>query len=252
MIFPTYIDELIRILHRIATEQSANIAEAGRLLAGAVERGGVAHVFGSGHSHMIAEEAFYRAGGLIPVNPILDGRLAFFHGAIESTRAEREEGYVANLLTRERIEACDLAIIASNSGRNAAPIELALEMASRGIGVVAITNVAQSSRACSRHSSGKKLFEIAQVVIDTYVPEGDAVLKLPAVPYSVGPASTVAGSAIVNSIVIEAAADLARRGKPVPIFPSGNSGTVTEEDLLELCRPFKERIRYLNHSESLS
>jgi uncharacterized phosphosugar-binding protein len=251
MLFTAYIDELHRILNRIASEQSVSIARAGVMLASAIERGGVGHVFGSGHSHMIAEEAFFRAGGLIPINPVLDQRLAFFDGALESTRAEREEGYVRTLLARQHIELNDVAIVASNSGRNAAPIEFALEMKARGVDVIAITNVAQSSRAASRHSSGKRLFELGSVVIDTFVPEGDAILRFPGIAYSVGPASTVAGAAIVNSIMIEAAAELARAGKAVPVFPSANSGDITEEDLLEMCRPYRDRIRYLNRSENL-
>jgi uncharacterized phosphosugar-binding protein len=251
MLFTAYIDELHRILKRIASEEFSGIARAGSMLMSTIERGGVAHVFGSGHSHMIAEEAFFRAGGLIPINPILDQRLAFLDGALESTRAERKEGYVRALLARHRIEADDLAIVASNSGRNAAPIEFALEMKAHGLDVIAITNVAQSSRAASRHSSGKRLFELASVVIDTYVPEGDAILRCPGVPYSVGPASTVAAAAIINSIIIEAAAELARAGKPVPVFPSANSGDVTEEEFLGMCRPYQYRIRYLKQPETL-
>jgi uncharacterized phosphosugar-binding protein len=250
MLFTAYFDELRRILERIAAEQAAAIAGAGLMLASAIDRGGVGHVFGSGHSHMIAEEAFYRAGGLIPINPVLDQRLAFFAGALESTRAEREQGYVRTLLAREHIEPHDVAIIASNSGRNSAPIEFALETRARGVGVIAITNLAQSSRVDSRHSSGKRLFELASIVIDTCVPEGDAVLQLPGVAYSIGPASTVIGAAIVNSIVIEAAAELARAGKPVPVFPSANSGNVTEEMLLEMCRPFQNRIRFFNPAKT--
>jgi uncharacterized phosphosugar-binding protein len=195
---------------------------------------------------MIAEEAFYRAGGLTAVNPILDERLAFFHGALESTRAEREEGYARALLSREQIAPEDTAILISNSGRNSAPVEMALEMKLRGIETIAITNVTQSARATSRHSSGKRLFEVADIVIDTCLGEGDAVLKLHGVAQPVGPSSTVAGAAVMNSIMIEAAAELVRMGKQAPVFPSANLASTTEETLSALFRPYRDRIRYLD------
>jgi uncharacterized phosphosugar-binding protein len=251
MYFVDYIQELVAILRRIAREQAPGILEAGRMVAGAVASGGVVHIFGAGHSHMMAEEAFFRAGGLAAVNPILDERLSFFHGALESTRIEREEGYARTLLSRERVSAGDVGIVVSNSGRNAAPVEMALEMRARGISVIAITNVAQSAGATSRHSSGKRLFEIADVVIDTYVPAGDAVVPMPGLERRVGAASTVAGAAILNSIVIEAAGELARLGTAAPIFPSANIEGATEQTLLELFRPYHDRIRYLDGPEAL-
>jgi uncharacterized phosphosugar-binding protein len=246
MLFVDYIDQLCSILRRIAVEQAASITAAGHLVATAVADGGVVHVFGAGHSHMMAEEAFFRAGGLAAVNPILDQPLSFFHGALESTRIEREEGYASRLLSRECINAADIGIVVSNSGRNAAPVEMALEMRSRAVPVIAITNVAQSARATSRHSSGNRLFEVATLVIDTHVPEGDAVLPVPGLVYRVGPASTVAGAAIINSIVIEAAGELLRNAKTAPVFPSANAGDTTEETLLDLFRPYNNRIRYLD------
>src|SRR5882757_9623894 len=121
----TYIDQIQQLLDRIRTGQAAAIGAAGAMVAGTLEQGGIIHTFGTGHSHMIAEEAFFRAGGLVPVNAILDGRIAFLDGALESTRAEREEGYAHSLLERERISGGDIAIVISNSGRNTAPIEMA-------------------------------------------------------------------------------------------------------------------------------
>jgi uncharacterized phosphosugar-binding protein len=180
-------------------------------------------VFGSGHSHIISEEAFFRAGGLAPVNPILDPRFLFLEGAMESTRAERESGYAKTLLCRHDIQSDDAAIIVSSSGRNAMPIEMALEMRYRGIKkVIAITNLSQSARSESRHASGKRLFELVDLVIDNCVPEGDAAVDMPDSVQKIGPTSTVAGAAIINAIIIEAAAALLQRGLPVPLLPSAN------------------------------
>lgn len=165
---------------------------------------------------------FTRGGEAAAVNPILDRRLVFLDGAMESTWAERETGYAKKLVEREDVRAGDIAIIVSNSGRNAAPIEMAQEMHARGVKAIAITNVAQSSRSTSRHASGKRLFELADIMIDNCIPEGDAVLPVPNSAQRIGPWSTVAGAAIVNSIMIEAASSLQKAEMTVPLLPSVN------------------------------
>jgi uncharacterized phosphosugar-binding protein len=246
MEFQHYIDRLIGILERIKIEQRDNIEQAGRIIANALASGGIVHAFGTGHSHLIADEAFFRAGGIAAVNPILHERLIFLKGALESTRTEQEPGFARELIALEKVRAEDAAVIISNSGRNAAPIEMALEMKARGVKVIAITNLAQSRATQSRHDSGKRLFELADVVIDNCVPVGDAVLELPGLASRIGPSSTVAGAAVMNSIVIEAVAELIRRGKQVPVLPSANVEGVNEESLNEILRQYGDRIRYLD------
>jgi uncharacterized phosphosugar-binding protein len=241
-----YIEGLQAILERLRREQAENIKQAGLLIAKALSAGGVIHTFGTGHSHLIAEEVFFRAGGIAAVNPILDERLMFLKGALESTRTERESGFARTLLAREIIEVVDVGIIISNSGRNAGPVEMALEMRARGVGVVAITNLKQSQAATSRHSSGKRLFELADVAIDNCVPAGDALLALPGLNTRIGASSTVAGAAIINSIIIEAVAELLRRGESVPVLPSANVEGTTADTLRDVLRPYQRRIRYLD------
>jgi uncharacterized phosphosugar-binding protein len=244
--FKTYIEKIHQLLERIQTEQAAAIGAASAMVAETLQHFGIIHTFGTGHSHMIAEEAFFRAGGLVPVNAILDGRIAFLDGALESTRAEREEGYAGSLIEREQITAGDIAIVISNSGRNTAPIEMALGMKERGVRTIAITNLQQSAASVSRHPSGKRLFEVVDLAIDTCVAEGDAMLRLETVEQSIGPASTVAGAVIINSIMIEAASLLSRSGHSVPIFPSANLGGSSDENIASLYRPFRGRIRCLD------
>jgi uncharacterized phosphosugar-binding protein len=244
--FTTYIEQIYQLLDRIIAEQAAAIRDAGVMVAETLEKSGIIHTFGTGHSHMIAEEAFFRAGGLVPVNAILDGRLAFLDGALESTRAEREEGYARSLIERECVTAGDTAIVISNSGRNTVPIEMALEMKERGVHTIAITNLKQSATAASRHPSGKRLFEVVDLAIDTCVAEGDAMLRLETVEQPIGPASTVAGAVIINSIMIEAALLLSRSGHSVPVFPSANFGALGDAHIASLYRPFRGRIRCLD------
>lgn len=238
-----YFTELGGLLSRIETEQMPSIRAAGELVAAAIGQGGILHTFGSGHSHMIAEEAFFRAGGLAPVNAILDERLVFFKGAAESTHAERESGYAEVVLAREEIQPDDVAIIISNSGRNAVPIEMAMGMRARGLKVIAITNLRQSARSTSRHSSGKRLFELADVVIDNCVREGDAALDVPGSSLRIGPMSTVAGAAIINAVVIEAVAHLQKQGLPIPVFSSANVETASDGAMDSLLARWQSRIR---------
>lgn len=246
MAFETYIEQIHKLLEEIRSGQGDAIRAAGTMVAEAIRGFGIVHTFGTGHSHMIAEESFFRAGGLVPVNAILDRRLSFLDGALESTRAEREEGYARALIEREQISAEDTAIIISNSGRNAVPIEMALEMKAREVRTIAITNLQQSASAPSRHPSGLRLFEVVDLSIDTCVAEGDAMLQLDNVEQRMGPASTIAGAVIMNSIMIEAALLLSQSGHPAPVFPSANLTTTSDETIALLYRPFRGRIRRLD------
>ncbi|HEY7784073.1 MAG TPA: SIS domain-containing protein [Pyrinomonadaceae bacterium] len=246
MSFVEYIEKVQAILERIKLEQAGSIKQAGMLVAESLAAGGILHAFGTGHSHLIADEAFFRAGGIAAVNPILHERLIFLKGALESTRTEQESGFAHQLLSQEDVRPIDVGIVISNSGRNAAPIEMALEMKALGLNVIAITNLEQSSGSAPRHSSGKRLFEVVDVVIDNCVPAGDAVLELTGLKTRIGPASTVAGVAIINSIIIEAVAELLRRKRSVPVLPSANTDGVSEQTLGHLLSQYQSRIRYLD------
>lgn len=245
----TYISELQKILETIKTNQAAVIQKAGALVAASLAAGGIIHAFGSGHSHIIAEEAFFRAGGLAPVNPILDRRLLFLEGALESTLAERQTGYAESILQREDVTSKDVAIIISNSGRNAVPVEMAFELKSRGLKLIAITNLKQSQQSTSRHLSGKRLFELADIVVDNCVPDGDAVLQL-TTDQRIGPSSTVAGAAIINSIMIEAASELLKKELPVPVFSSANVDASVGRTVESLLEEYSSRIRYFRHTSN--
>ncbi|HEV8366603.1 MAG TPA: SIS domain-containing protein [Pyrinomonadaceae bacterium] len=246
MAFLEYIDGLQGVLERIKREQANNIEQAGVLVANALSAGGIIHTFGTGHSHLIADEAFFRAGGIAAVNPILHERLIFLRGALESTRTEQESGFSRKLLSEVDVRSVDVGIVISNSGRNAAPMEMALEMKALGLKVIAITSLEQSSKSSPRHSSGKRLYEVVDVVIDNCVPSGDALLGLPGLESRIGPSSTVAGAAIINSIIIEAVSELLRRGDPVPVLPSANTEGVSEQTLSDLLRCYQSRIKYLD------
>jgi uncharacterized phosphosugar-binding protein len=245
--FEQYLDALVALVTRIRDEQSLQIRKAAQLITDTLIADGLVHTFGTGHSHLLAEEAFFRAGGLVAVDPIRDYRLMMLEGAIASTRAEREHGLARSILVRHEIRPGDVAVIISNSGRNAVPIEMALEMRAREAKVVAITSLAQSGAATSRHASGKRLFELADVVLDNGVPEGDALIRVPGIDWPIGPASTVAGAALMNGVLVEAAALAAARGRRVAVLRSANleEGNAELERSLE---PYRDRVPALGRT----
>lgn len=202
------------------------------------------HAFGTGHSSLLAQELFYRAGGLVAINPILDPRLGFERGAIESTEFERDLNAAGDLAATVGFRSGDAGIVISNSGRNALPVEMALRMKTAGMAVIALTNLEQSKASSSHHPSAKRLFEIADVVLDNHCPPGDAAIEIAGIPHPLGPVSTIVGAAILHAVIIEAASRLAEKNTPPATFVSANTGSVTTEDLRFLTAPFQDRIKY--------
>ena len=122
-----YLENAIELLKKVKDSQRDNIIRAAEMTADSVENGGMLFVFGTGHSHMLAEELFYRAGGLVDVYPILEESLMLHNGAAKSSDIERLEGYAAIILKHTPLKRGDTIIIASNSGRNALTVEMAME-----------------------------------------------------------------------------------------------------------------------------
>lgn len=177
------------------------------------------YLFGTGHSHMLAEEGHYRAGGLAAVVPILTPALMLHEGAVESTRRERESGLAAEILARYPIEANDVLIIFSNSGVNAVPVEAAEYGRCAGARVIAVTSDAYSRAAAAGRT---RLFDIADIAIDNRTVPGDAGFQAAEGQPAVGPLSTVIGAAILNALLAEAVARMARAGSDAPIYVSAN------------------------------
>ena len=217
-----YFDNLQKILTRISTEQGGNIEAAARAVADTLENGGRIHTFGTGHSHMLAEEIFYRAGGLVNVNPILETGLMLHESASKSTALERLEGYGEILFDMHGIKETDILFLFSNSGRNGVAIDLALIAQSRGVRTVVITNMEHTMQGKSRHSSGKMLYELGTVVIDNCGCTGDASMEIKGIGRNVAPTSTAAGAAILNAIEARAVEIMVADGYVPEVFSSSN------------------------------
>lgn len=218
-----YRDTLVDLFDTILAEEEAALDAAVRAVAAALETGHLIYTTGSGHSHLLAEELFYRAGGIAAVQPVLVPELMLHEGAQRSTEQERVEGKAAAVLADYPIGPGDVMIVASNSGRNAYPIEVTQFAKARGATTIAITALDHARRTASRHASGKRLFEIADIVIDNHGIYGDAALPIPGSAVAMGPTSTLTGVFILNAIVAEAVAQLAARGIHPDVFVSANS-----------------------------
>lgn len=239
-----YLDEVGRLLLRVREEELDRIRDAASRVAQAITEDHLIYIFGTGHSHLLAEEAFYRAGGLLAVSPILDADLMLHENARKSTALERREGYAAVLLQSYEVGRGDVLIVVSNSGLNALPVEMAMEGRRRGAFVIAITSLNHSKSIPPRHSSGRKLYELADLVLDNFGAPGDAAIPIPGVAQRAGPTSTVIGAAILNAVMTGAAGRLAAAGVEPPLMASLNLPDSEERNRRWLER-YRKRIRFL-------
>lgn len=208
-----YLEGVTTILREVAASQRDQVARFAKLWSDAIVDGKLLYVFGSGHSRFIAGELYWRAGGLAPVNVIDDPT---------NGTAERIEGYAATFVEHYDIGAGDIVVVISNSGINAVPLEVALFAKGKGATVIALTSLTHSNSVVSRHSSGKKLFELADIVLDTQVPPGDAIRDLHPSGLRAGPVSTVISTALLNAVVVQTARNILNAGGVPPVLISAN------------------------------
>ncbi len=246
VVYRDYFRRLYDIIEEVIGSQGARIETAASWMAESIANGGVVHLFGSGHSHMIAEEVFHRAGSLLPLNPILDANLTFF-GMVNATTLERTSGYAKAIFAAQDIRPDEVVIVASNSGVNPVPIEAVLEARARGARTVALTSDLYYADAPSRHASGKRLAEVADLTIDTRIPKGDALLRLREVAFPVGGASSAVGVALINAVVVETAERLRQMGVEPPVIPSMNL-PCGDERMAELVRRYGDRLPLLRRA----
>lgn len=241
--YDQYAAEIHRQLHQVETTQRPAIEQTARWVADALMRDRFLWAFGTGHSHMIAEEIFYRAGGLARGAPILAPKLMLHDEAIEATYLERKSGYAEEILLQHPLATGDVLVVGSNSGRNAVPIEMALGGKARGLKVVGITNLTQSRQWPSRHASGKRLFEVVDLVIDTCGVDGDAAVTIDRFPHRIGPTSSLTALMIINLVVVQAIEYSVQAGHLPEVYISSNTrGDDHNERLLE---KYRTHIRHL-------
>lgn len=240
-----FYDAVLPIMESAFTSQAETLMRVSKKIAAVIAGDHLVYVFGAGHAGIIAEEMCYRAGSLVPTVPILAPGLTLNTRPVTlETEIERLPGYAKLLLEAAGISADDLLIIHSNSGRNTVAVEMAEYAREKGICVVALTSVTQSSAFPSRHPRGYKLMDLADYVIDNCGVVGDAIAAIPGLDVKAGATSTVVGAALMNSIIVEAACMLQEMGFDPPIFRSANVDN-SEESNKKWMDHYRSRLLYL-------
>jgi uncharacterized phosphosugar-binding protein len=223
-----YATRVQTLLGAAVDEELPAVRDAAALVADAWTAEGVFYVFGSGHSHMFGEEAFYRAGGAVRVCPILRPAHMLHEGAVHSTVLERQSGHAEAVLDGYRLDGDrDVMLIVSNSGANPLPLDVARAVKDRGLPLIAITS---RRYAAAIDRPGPRLHDLADVIVDNHCPPGDALVELgPGLP-AAGPSSTVVGMTLLNAIIVEALGIQLRRGQTPEVFMSANMPGAAEHN----------------------
>jgi uncharacterized phosphosugar-binding protein len=216
-----YLSMITELVAKVGTSQADGVKSAASLITAALDGGGVVQAFGSGHSEALAMEIAGRAGGLVPTNRIALRDIVLYGGQprakLEDPDLERDSGVARQLYDLAPVDPRDVFVIASNSGVNGVVVELALLAKERGHGLIAVTSLEHSGRVSPRHSSGRRLCDIADVVLDNGAPYGDVAL-----PGQTGAVSSVTAAVLAQMVVAEVVARLTEAGQTPPIYLSAN------------------------------
>lgn len=240
-----YISVVTKTIARAWNGQQEKIAAAAEQIAETIKRKNNVFIFGCSHAGILSEEVFYRTGGLAVINPI------FFPGFMLNTkpvtmtsRLERIQGVGKMILLENHLRKGDVLLIHSVSGRNTVPVEMAIEASKVGVYVIALTNMEYSSGVASRHPSGKKLYEVSDLVLDNCGVAGDAAIRLEGLEEAIGPTSTAVGTALVNGLMIEVVEKLIEDKIVPPVFLSANLDGGDEHNR-KIFEEYKDNIFYM-------
>ena len=210
------------VVENVFNTQEENMAKAANILACATKNEGIIHLFGSGHSSLIAEDVFWRAATLANVHAIFESAVAGINEVTKTSKIEKLEGIGQVIVEYNRVLPPDAIICISNSGNNAATVDVALAAKERGVPVIAITNVTYADQLTTHHSSGKKLKDVADVVIDNCSLYGDAAVELDGFPQKVGATSTIPAAFIVPALLVQTCENLLEDGVQPDVYYNGH------------------------------
>ena len=222
-----YQERINGVLAKIWATQIENIQKASAVMADVISNQGLVHIFGSGHSVLPVQDMFPRYGSFPGFRPLMDMRLMWTNvigsgGAKGLLWLERREGYAQVLFENEPIRTGDVMLVFSHGGLNAVGIEVLMEAKKRGLSTLAVTSMDNYAKRKATHSSGKKLADVADIVIDNCTPAEDALVNIDGWKAPVAAGSTVACVTIAMSLVAQVAANLGAKGQTPPVFVSPN------------------------------
>lgn len=225
-VYEEYASAIKSIIEEIETTQIDNIEKASKLFAKSISTNGLVHMYGSGHSRMAVEEMFPRYGSFPGFHPIVELSTSF-HNQVVGANGQRQAMFIENIeglgekiLRNFIFKENDSFLLFSTTGVGGVVVDMALELKKMGMPVVAITSVESGENAEPKHSSGKKLKDLADIVINTCVPIGDAAVKIDNLVYPVAPTSTIANSVVINMIKARVAELLTEDGQPPVVLTS--------------------------------
>ncbi len=239
----TIAEEIVR---RIAVTQKDPIERAARICATTIAQDGLVFCWGGGHSRMSVEEMFPRIGSYPGFYPMVELAMTFYtnfvgaDGMEQAFFLERAPGYAEAILSNYEFGPADSMICFSSTGINGVVIDMALGAKARGLPVIAVTSVAHADATSSRHSSGKKLKDIADVTIDNCSPPGDAVVDIPGLQYKVSPTSSIGALAVVNALKARTAELLMEQGVEPVVLTSPHFVQREQEAKEQLQRVYQE------------
>ena len=237
-----FTNSIINLLKELEEKEIKNIDKASQIMFEAMKNDKIVHIFATGHSHMFAEEMFYRAGGLVQINPILEPFLMQHEGAVRSTQFERLSGIAKLIYNSLDIKEGEPMIIVSNSGINSVPVEMAEIAKENNHPVIIVTSATVSKDLKARTVNNKKLYEIGDVVIDNHSPYGDGVVNT---KYGqIGSTSTILNSYIAQMLVLKIVEKYDKEGLVPPIYQSANTPGGDEHNKY-LYDKFKSRVKPL-------
>ena len=241
-----YIHRLLALAERAGAGNEENLVRVAERFADTLAAGGLVHLYGSGHSILPCQEAFPRYGSFIGFNPLTDPRTMWHNvlgagGVRELLWLERTEGYVDKFLAHQPLNEGDCLVVYSHSGRNAAGIETALYAKQRGLFVVAVSSAANLDQPAT-HSSGKRLADVADVLLDNGAPVEDAIVPVAGWSRPVSGASTVLAMILTHELIARTAHALSARGVELPTFASPTIPGVTLGDTDLVYSEYRERM----------
>ena len=222
-----YLEAAGQILRRIQATQLEAIERAAQVCTDSIANGGLVHLFGAGHSRMLVEEMFPRHGSFPGFHPIVELSLTY-HNPVVGANGQRQamflehvEGLGKTIVRNFVFDYPDSFIIFSNSGVNQVVVEVGLEAKRLKMPLIAVVSLEHCKASPALHSSGQKLIDIADIVIDNCTPAGDALLRIDGLEDPVGPGSTIGGAAVTNAVKCAVAEKLTRLGQPPLVLTSG-------------------------------